>query len=470
MSFTRASVQVAFSDADIGNVETLGLMQSVPDTSINSENTRTHYFLHFTIQEFLAAFYLSRRSPEQQECFFQIHQSDPKFSVLLTFLIGLNCSIVKYLNRPSPSSELEPHLLHWLFESQSPKDVAAFLGKELVYFQTYSKLAPIDIYSLTYCLRQSNCTWNLIVDLEDLTTVYEPEPTSTAGFTGHIDELSIFNANATAIQKFFSLPRRLFEKIRFLYFYNREDVNIGVEYYKILTSLFTEGFLRNLVEFQFNYAPRLSGIGEVIGALLECCSRLETLKIEQCIFTESDILPLCESICSPHSRLSRLALISITFEDSLKHLNSALQLARALKRLDLSFNKLELSDIEMLALATESSTIHALRLRSCSIGPDGAEILAECLEKNSSIMFLSLAENQIGFSGATALAEMLKVNTTLQDIRLNEDKSITTSGAGLLIDVLLKHNKTVHIEIAESCEPVEYGSALMTKTNRIKFM
>ncbi len=471
MSFTRVSVQVAFSDADVGNVETLGLMQSRPDTSFNSENTQTHCFLHFTIQEFLAAFHLSRQSPEQQECFFQIHQGDPKFSVLLTFLIGLNCSIVKHLNRPSPSSELEPHLLHWLFESQSPEDVAAFLGKEVVFFQTYSKLAPIDIYSLTYCLRQSNCTWNLIVDLDDLTTVYEP--TSTAAFTGHIDELSIFNANATAIQKFFfSLPRRLFEKIRFLYFYNREDINIGFEYYEILTSLFKEGLLQNLVEFQFNYAPSLSGIGGVIGALHECCSRLETLKIERCLFTESDILPLCKSICSPHSRLSRLALISITFEENiLNFLNSALPHARALKRLDLSFNQLELSDIEILALATESSTIQALRLRSCSIGPDGAELLADCLEKNSSIMFLSLAQNQIGFSGASALAEMLKVNTTLQDIRLNEDKSITTSGAGLLIDVLLKHNKIVeHIEIAESCEPVEYGSALMTKTSRIKFM
>lgn len=469
MSFNRASVQVTFSDTEVGGVKTLGLLQSVPDTSINSDSTQTHHFLHFTIQEFLAAFHLSRQSPEQQELFFQLHENDPKFSVLLTFLIGLNCSIVKHLKRPSPSSELEPHLLQWLFESQSPKDVDAFLGTNVVYFQAYSKLAPIDVYSLTYCLRHSSCTWNLIIDLEDLTIVYD-STTSDVQFSGRIDELSIFNAKATAVQKFFSLPRYLFEQTRFLYFYNRGDVNIEVDYYSILASLFREGFFQNLVEFQFNDFPRLSGFEEMIRALCACCSSLETLKFERCHFTESDILPLCEYITSPTSHLSRLALINVTFEDqSLQYIFSALPKTKVLKRLDLSFNQLKLVDVQMLAIAIESSTIQALRLQSCSIDKEKIEELAESLGKNSSIEFLSLTKNRIEYRGAAALAEMLKVNKTLQDIRLNRDSSIMQSGAALLIEALTHNQMLRRIEMDKCCEPVTYGAAVMPKNNRVKF-
>ncbi len=474
MSFTRASVQVTFSDAEVDNVETLDLLQSVPDTSMNSDNTQTHNFLHFTIQEFLAAFHLSRQSAEQQKMFFELHQADPKFSVLLTFLIGLNCSIVKHLQRHSPSSELEPHLLQWLFESQSPQDVAAFLGREAVYFQTYSKLAPIDVYSLTYCLRHSNCSWNLIVDLEDLTIVYNHDHHATSDdvpFNGRVDELSIFNAKASALREFFSLPRYLFEKTHFLYFYNREDINMEVDYYSTLASLFNEGFLQNLVEFQFNDFPRASGFGEVITALCACCSRLETLKFERCRFTESNILPLCEYLISQTSRLSRLGLINITADDkSLQFVCSALPHTKTLKRLDLSFNQLKQSDIDMLAMAIGLSTVQALRLRSCSIDKEKVEMLAECLKTNTSLEFLSLAKNHIEYRGAEALAEMLKENTTLQDIRLNGDPSISENGATLLIEALKDNRVLTRIEIEQCCEPVTYGTVLLAKTSRVKFI
>ncbi len=377
LSFNKAVFQVTFSDAEVGNIETLGLLQSVPDTSITADSSQTHSFLHFTIQEFLAAFHLSIQSSEQQEWYLQMYGNDPKFSVFFTFLIGLKSSIVKHLKRLSPSSKLEPHLLQWLFESQSSRDVSAFLGTDVVYFQTYANLAPIDIYSLTYCLTHSNCTWNLIVDLEDLTVVYD-NPTSGVQFNGHIDELSIFNAKASAVQKFFALPSYLFENTRFLYFYNREDVNFEIDYYSNLTSLFHKGLFQNLVEFQFNDFPRMSEFGEAISALCDCCSYLETLKFERCRFTKPNAILLCRYLISETSRLSRLALINVTFEgESFEIICAALPLTKVLKRLDLSFNQLSQSHVESLCTGIELSNIQALRLRSCSIDQEKIEILAE---------------------------------------------------------------------------------------------
>ena len=64
MSFTKLNIQVTFNDSEAalyGCLDSLGLMQSSADLSIDAGTTNTHSFLHFTIQEFLAAYHLSKQ-------------------------------------------------------------------------------------------------------------------------------------------------------------------------------------------------------------------------------------------------------------------------------------------------------------------------------------------------------------------------------------------------------------------------
>ena len=464
MSFTKLTVQVSFTDEEAavsGSLDSLGLMQSSADQSVHSGNYIIHSFLHFTIQEYLAAYHLSLQPQENQKLFFETHAKDPKFSVLLGFLIGLNSNVVQNIQQ-IVDIKFEPHYLHWLYESQSPQNVARCLGEGLVYFQSYFKLKPFDIYALTYCMSYSNCTWNLIVDLEDLTTVFVPPEGVPVAYSGYVEELSVFNATDVGIQKFFSLPQHLFTKLHFLYFYNRDVAIEGGPHHKCLASLLRSNLFPSLVEFQTVDNNRFGGIGVVIDALQNFCSRLNTVKIEGSVFSLSDILPLCTYLSSSEA-LSRLGLPKNTFLDSsVECLLSAIPCAKSLTRLDLSHNTLTLDNLEMLSVAlTLNTTLRALRLKSCSIDAKGAEHLAAGLEVNSSVQYLFLNRNKINIAGAAALASMLTVNKTLKELHLHEDESIGIEGAIKLINALEDNRPLVNLSLSAACEPVEYKSVLM---------
>ncbi len=97
MSFTKLTVQVMFTDSEAALYDCfdfLGLMQSSTELTINTGTTVSHSFLHFTIQEFLAAYHLSKQPSQVQELFLEVHSKDPQFFMLITFLVGLNSSVL----------------------------------------------------------------------------------------------------------------------------------------------------------------------------------------------------------------------------------------------------------------------------------------------------------------------------------------------------------------------------------------
>ncbi len=107
----------------------LSLMQTSTKLSINTSTTVSHSFLYFTIQEFLAAYHLSKQPSQVQELFLEVHSIDPQFSMLITFLVGLNSSVLHCIKLPeSEIPDLSTFHLHLLYETQSPKDVCKFLG------------------------------------------------------------------------------------------------------------------------------------------------------------------------------------------------------------------------------------------------------------------------------------------------------------------------------------------------------
>ena len=82
-----------------------------------------------------------------------------------------------------------------------------------------------------------------------------------------------------------------------------------------------------------------------------------------------------------------------------------------------------------------------LILRKFDLGDAGAELLAEEMEKNTTIQGINLTDNNIGYAGAEALSTMLHKNTTIQSINLT-DNNIGDAGAEALSTMLHK-NTTV---------------------------
>ena len=264
MSFTKLNIQVTFTDTEAalyGCLDSLGLMQSSADLSIDTGTTVTHSFLHFTIQEFLAAYHLSKQPAQVQALFLKTHIKE-EFHVLLKFSIGLNSSILNAYNRLiKVSSGVTTALLHWLYESQSPEDVCRILGNSSVHYWCSYRATALDLHALSYCLCHSNCNWSLCLNLESLTYIYHTEHS----FSGKIKDLDIVQATLQGLKMFFSLPKRLLTGLHTLSIVTKTDTaNIDPFMAQVLTS----GVLSNLREFR--YCSRFSTISLVMGSLSTC--------------------------------------------------------------------------------------------------------------------------------------------------------------------------------------------------------
>ena len=427
----------------------------------------THSFLHFTVQEFLAAYHLSLQSLETQALFYETHSDDPHFVILLGFLIGLNSRLLKKVK--CPDSNIDFSHLHWLHESQSPKDVAHFLGNGVFTFRKYFNVSPFDIYTLTYCLCHSNCEWELGLDLEKLTSVFPAQKSDFASYSGFIDGLVIGNVTDSTLERFFSLPQILFLKLRRLSFYSTDATTLAV------ANIVKRGIFQNLHKFGWaNDECSFSGVGDLVNAVQISCPRLTTFFSRKCAFASSDMLQLCKYISSP-TCLAELSLVESEFqEDTLQLLISAIPCAKSLIHLDLSFNQFHQSDVEMLSVALSvNSTLKILILRSCSIDGEGAEHLATGLEDNHVLEELFLKCNDIDTKGAVALSEMLAINNSLKKLNLELNKSIGVEGAIKFLNAL-EHNNTLQtLTLPAECEPVEYQSFLMNEvreSGRVKFV
>ena len=475
MSFTTVNVKVTFTDSEAalyGCLDSLGLMQSSADLSIDTGTTVTHSFLHFTIQDFLAAHHLSKQPAQVQELFLEPHKSDNQFHMLIRFLIGLNSAVLQYRreSNESQSSEVSTIQLHWLFESQSPMAVSSYLGTGVVRYESLHYPSAFDLYALSYCLCYSNCSWRLRIDVDNLSAVHF----TNTSFHGKVVHASLFltNVSVSALQLFFSLPQSLFSEILSLYIFSNRDIDSAVA-----NALKTNLQSYSLREF---YLLTPHAISASIATIHSAFPNLTTIVLGMSHFNSTDTLQLCQYITSP-TRSPNLPLVlclthDLTFtEDSGALLISAVACSKSITKLLLSrlHNGISLRELEMLAIALSSNcTLKYLSLTRCSIDDEGVEALTSGLEENKTLIYVDLSFNSIATKGAAALASMLEVNNTLEDLNLSNNKLIGTEGALRLIGSL-EINKTLkELILSSECEPVEYGSIFLEhiRKDRISFI
>ena len=474
MSFTKLTVQVTFTDSEAALYECfdfLGLMQSSTELTTNTSTTVSHSFLHFTIQEFLAAYHLSKQPSQVQELFLEVHSKDPQFSMLITFLVGLNSSVLHCIKLPeSEIQDLSTFHLHLLYETQSPKDVCKFLGIKTVYYYPSLTSTSLDLHALSYCLCSSTCHWDLKISLRNFSSLF---PISDEVYKGHIRQLNIIDASQNNLELFFSLPNRLFSDMYSLVIRSCEPVE------SVVGDILSDGRLMNLKQFSFwNKTFQVScDLSLIMESLLASHPNLVYIGIGSTVISSSGMAGLCKYMSS-RSGSPELTLYlpqnSIETE-SLNLLISTVAFSKILTHLDISFNHLSIELLEMLSVALSANlSLKTLGMDSCSIDGEGAELLSTGLEENRTLFGLDLRRNLINVNGAAALASMLTVNTSLQILYLSHNEQIGHVGALRLISALQDDNKTLAtLSLPAECEPIEYGSILMNeirKSGRIEFI
>lgn len=163
------------------DLDTLGLMQKRSSSSSGSVKLS---FLHYTVQEFLAANYVRLKFPDRIQEVFQKGHHHSRFNGTLKFLAGLTGSII---NEPLPNQISNFNLLQQLYEAQSNVETKQDVDKggrngkededqkeeadkvkkaEIEVFGAFPQ--PHDMLALGYCIGRSSAHWKIIFTLRSL--------------------------------------------------------------------------------------------------------------------------------------------------------------------------------------------------------------------------------------------------------------------------------------------------------------
>ena len=160
---------VFYSDSVSKDMVHFGLLDSVP--ALHGGGGVSYNFLHLTVQEFLAAYHVTR-DPNGAGAF-HCYGEDPRWNMVWRFVSGLtgfqffkdhtqSCAFVK------ADVQIEVFLMQCLFEAQIQFNyAAAFPGK--IYVHIDNSCSPLDMYAIGYCLVHSSARTSWQVQLQKAT-------------------------------------------------------------------------------------------------------------------------------------------------------------------------------------------------------------------------------------------------------------------------------------------------------------
>ena len=224
---------IVFSSLPEG-VSTLGLLETVPQIYDEGEDRVSYNFLHYTVQEYLAALHLSHLQPQQLMTIVRTIMKGmeaARFKATFQFLAG----ITKL--EPFPVDFLSD--LQWkdtattcrlLYESQNQSLLTSVLGSGGRRLRLSHSATPTDYFASGYCLSHSNCIWNILsmsvndVAMEFLSRGCNHQLPKT-GISSQLFSASFVCESITAesVEHFLTIPYSLMQHVQHLSFFKKKN-------------------------------------------------------------------------------------------------------------------------------------------------------------------------------------------------------------------------------------------------------
>ena len=406
--------KIIFSSKDLldmnvveDKISGLGLLLVAPSTSVYGME-KSYNFLHNTLQEFCAAWYISTLPNEEQSQHFSSYLdfkfdsryynfSGIKSDIFWKFYSGItqlnNINVDNIVSQEQVKSPFVQHkirmLIRLLYETSNEslyQTVGDHLHGVIDYSDVFNDL-EIHLYSLSYFLRH---------------------------YKGKLTYISF----------------------RFRHSYSEEGRASHDEIFELIIKSFKKWLLLNETNIIIN--------GEFPDISVQTFSTFANL-------LAVDQYPVAE-LCLSHLRRKHLQLLSqiLCYSKTLKVLNIEHgdlgyeevdfvpnSLCREiLKAMNIKYGNLECKELDYL---TNCKNLHLqeLGLGHCKLGSSGANKIGIMLSHNSSISSVDLSHNGIDDSGVERLVYHLKDNNTLQCLDLRGNK-ITPLGALRLREIVNK--------------------------------
>ena len=486
-----AETELIFQDLP-NDFDPLGLMQACPELYVDSGASLSYNFLHLTIQEYLAAYYISQQSKDEQVAFMKKHIANNKLEVVLRFLAGFSLgqhmwNVVKgFASKDLPMGSLlkeygetkyvKLQILHWVFESQDPSSITFILDRECIcfYHNGHSAHLPFDWYVLGYCITHSSCDWKLELNhcglelVETFLKALDLQPDQCLlPYRGQLIKHMVFRNSYSDIQlekgRNEAAPHLLVTSIpQMLVFGNLTHLSLPSNELtsKICNHLCEHtDFLQHLLSLDLNNNPigrggavnlikslikfstirelSLNGTGvgfedcKALSELLASSKYIKVLDIGWNAFT-SDSIQLIVDGLSCNTSLEILCMYPSNLSSgNVLSLGSVLKVNARLRVLNIPVCNIQSIDSVYLAKALEENTatqLRALYLSDNPIGSAGAVAFAAMLATNKSLAELHMSRCSIGGEGAVCLAKALEKNSTVKEFHIDENP-IGSAGA-----------------------------------------
>ena len=450
---------IVFSSLPEG-VSTLGLVQSVPQVYDEGEDHVSYNFLHYTVQEYLAALHISHLQPQEQMTIIDtkcLRMVRPKYGkayyeatqwkTTFQFLAGITKLAeypVKFLSNLLSKDEVT--MYRWLYESQNLPLLTSVLGSDERYMRLSYSATITDYFVAGYCLAHSNCEWRIVfksvddVAMEFLSKGCNHQLPET-GISSQLVSLSSSGSiTVEGVKQFVTIPNSLIQHIQHL---DLNDNNLDRRACDVLV----EGVQRmpclEILDLSNNSHIGCGGAVQILSSLHS--SKLRELDMSRTGINDPDFDCLASYIHSTTS-LQKLNIgendISV---ESIDSLCKALSTNSSMRSLDINDCHLTTSHCVCLGQLLRHPIhckIEMLYLSHCSLTSDGVGEVMSGLSDNHTLRDLELrVNNQIRSEGAVTIATMLKTNSSLETLYL-DGCSIDSSG-GVELGTALERNKTL---------------------------
>ena len=187
---------------------------------------------------------------------------------------------------------------------------------------------------------------------------------------------------------------------------------------------------------------------QVLAKILQQCTKLKRLKISGVKFNPDSMKVLFFEHKFPRNLLDlNLSQNDIGCDGAATFASIGLRSNCLLKKLNLSYNNIGKTGVEALAMGLLSnSVLQNLDLSHNNIGDDGAKALAIVLQNNTNLLKLVLSGNKIGDNGVSELLVVLQ-NTALLKLCLSHN-NIGDDGAKALARELLSNSVLKNLNLS----------------------
>ena len=315
-----------------------GMLDSV--VSLYSGRGVSYNFLHLTLQEFLAAYYITQL-PNGMDVFKE-YEYNPRWNLVWKYVSGLTCfrffkTVVKacvFLD-----SEVEHHqiqirmfLLECLFEAQVHFDFESIYHKHNIVVKSDYKSCPLDRYALGYCIAQTQVSWDVRL-LGNSGEGFMWGLKSASSVSGNLECLYFESVKPTCLEQYPIKTLGCIKQLRVKDVYENTlievipqmksltYINFGFTKFTFTLELFSAIARSNVTRFSFYCDVKTDLIYESMAALMRS-NKLQDL--EFMISEAIDTKPFCDILFGPSClRILTIMLFNTALaENSLASLKS----------------------------------------------------------------------------------------------------------------------------------------------------